>query len=493
MNDRFDWFPTLLSPELGEKARYVTALILEGSNYNSKGASEETRSLKYNQTAAKLISALYIAHCSSEAVSVPLSPRHFHKTKVGKVRLSQDYTVKVYNKLLELGWIEIIIPPKAKENVTGIQSSGELEQLFKDLGIRWMPQELLPHDELVILRDVQRDRDGVPIRSTKKRKTKRVTLITPENGLVEQWRENLQKINKVLIQHCISIDLDNQKLMLLQNQLANNSDNESFRSLQMHRVQLVRIFSRGSLEKGGRFYRGWWQSIPEIHRPHIRIDGKKVVEVDYSGMSLRICNALMGAPLPSEVDPYDIGLPDWEGSTDSRRKTLKKVINAFINDEDGVYRLPKEAEKILGLTEEDLRQQFKSHYPKLYSKLGDGIGLLSQYIDSKVAEKVMLTMIDEGSVVLPIHDSFIVTLGDQSRVCTVMREVFQEFTGAETALDVDVIKLNEHFGMEASDVEQLSQKVTAGIVSASDLLDSVKNYHNKITNKYLSYWEKSRR
>ena len=35
------------------------------------------------------------------------------------------------------------------------------------------------------------------------------------------------------------------------------------------------------MEKEGWFYRGWWQVIPERHRPHIRINRNKVTEVDF--------------------------------------------------------------------------------------------------------------------------------------------------------------------------------------------------------------------
>ena len=90
------------------------------------------------------------------------------------------------------------------------------------------------------------------------------------------------------------------------------------------------------MELGGRFYRGWWQGLPSIHRPHIRIDGKKTVEVDYSGMSLRIIYALAGQEMDPVTDPYDIGLKDWLGRGDNRRNSIKKIINALINDEDGV-------------------------------------------------------------------------------------------------------------------------------------------------------------
>jgi hypothetical protein len=93
--------------------------------------------------------------------------------------------------------------------------------------------------------------------------------------------------------------------------------------LGLSRIQLDRIFSRGSMGKGGRFYGGWWHSLPSDFRPHITIDGMKTCEVDFSSMSLRIIYAERGIQVPVGDDLYDIGLPDWQGSSDPRRKAIK--------------------------------------------------------------------------------------------------------------------------------------------------------------------------
>jgi hypothetical protein len=35
---------------------------------------------------------------------------------------------------------------------------------------------------------------------------------------------------------------------------------------------LTRMFTNGSFEEGGRFYRGWWQNVPSEYRKFITID-----------------------------------------------------------------------------------------------------------------------------------------------------------------------------------------------------------------------------
>ena len=142
--------------------------------------------------------------------------------------------------------------------------------------------------------------------------------------------------------------------MQLQKEMSQTKPNDTqgaYSSIQLQNVQLTRIFSRGSMELGGRFYRGWWQSIPSKHRPHIRIDGKKTIEVDYSGMCLRILYALAKQQMSLEEDPDEIGIEHWQVIGYKRRRNIKNIINALINDEDGVYVILKST-KLLEVTEE---------------------------------------------------------------------------------------------------------------------------------------------
>ncbi len=47
-----------------------------------------------------------------------------------------------------------------------------------------------------------------------------------------------------------------------------------------------RIFNRGSFEKGGRFFGGWWQRCPEAWREKIFMNDRPSVEIDYSGLHM---------------------------------------------------------------------------------------------------------------------------------------------------------------------------------------------------------------
>jgi hypothetical protein len=245
------------------------------------------------------------------------------------------------------------------------------------------------------------------------------------------------------------------------------------------------------MELGGRFYRGWWQGLPSIHRPHIRIDGKKTVEVDYSGMSLRIIYALAEQDMDTEADPYDIGLDNWQGPKDHRRKKIKQIVNALINDEDGVYVIPKKDLKLLKVTEDDFRLLLAQKHPLIENELSSGIGLKTQYIDSQIAEAVMLELLEQDVVVLPVHDSFIVPAGYQSALEASMKHHFNLLTGSTAIVEAEVVKTDDHYGVTAEEVLQLqaAEDESVGVVAGVETWKLVVGGHQRITTKYLTSWE----
>jgi|TARA_B110000196_G_scaffold168693_1_gene144846 hypothetical protein len=66
---------------------------------------------------------------------------------------------------------------------------------------------------------------------------------------------------------------------------------------------------------------------------------------------------------------------------------------------------------LLKLTDDEFRSLLAKKHPLIQRELSSGIGLKTQYIDSELAEAVMLDFWKEDIVVLPVHDSFIVPAG----------------------------------------------------------------------------------
>ena len=489
---RFDWLPPLSSPVMDERVQVVVESLLENYESGRGVPSREAYAAIYTAITRQILSSLYQSYNSYKSISFPLHSRHYDSKNPQNIKFSYRHTMNVYNKLLELNWIVVTAEGVENQNVTRIAATGDLEQAYKEWGLRWMLSELLPEQDCVELRDVVRNADGTPKRTGKKNKTKKIHLAVPDTEEVQQHRQRLTWINNKLRQHCISIDLSNENLLKLEQELAEGgkADEGNYRSLHLQRVLLTRIFSRGEMNLGGRFYRGWWQHLPGKHRPHIRIDGKKTIEVDYSGMALRIILALNNIPFAAEDDPYDIGLKQWTGTSDIRRKPLKRTVNALINDQDGVYRISKAEQKLFGETEDSFMDKLLTKHPVLKDRLGSSIGLETQFIDSQIAEAVMIELLKEDIVVLPIHDSFIVPAGYQQYLETAMSHFFKLRLGADIKVEAEVVKINDHLGWDNNDVIKAQEDdPTFGVVNAASVRDKVLNYHQQLTNNYLSYWE----
>ena len=196
----------------------------------------------------------------------------------------------------------------------------------------------------------------------------------------------------------------------------------------------------------------------------------------------------MWCQFTSRSRPLRYWLTNWQGSNDKRRKPLKKIINALINDEDGDYKLFG-TKGFYGVTPRELRKLFQKTHPVVYERLADGIGLESQFVDSQIAESVMLKMLKDGIVCLPIHDSFLVPSGHHQILSSVMKDTFREITGAEISVDLDIVKTDQLYGLKKDEIlEKQKSNPEVGILSGSETWDALKDEQKKLTTKFIQSW-----
>ena len=499
MGLRFDWYHKVDESFIA----VLVAELLDHIALQTAGLSQakiEQRDQDYRDLAHQMLSAFYRASVTLSheptAVAIPLTQQHYSATGESrhKVPYSYTYTIKIKDTLLGLGWIAL-----AEESQVGRSSrfaaAGGLALKFSQIGLIWMPSDLIPAEKLVVLRDYKPLASG---QTKPKKRRPKVDVPVPETDEVAGYRQNLYKYNLFVSQHCISLDVDDDNLQqllkdLFVGQVGDEDSDEDCPFIDLSRTQLTRIFSRGSMTKGGRFYRGWWQSLPSKHRPLIRIDGYKTDEVDYSAVALRIIYGKLGLDYPLAKDPYDIGLDNWQGRNDSRRKIVKKYINALINDETDRFSLGKDDLTTLGVTKKELSKLLEKEHGPILDSFSTGIGLDAQFTDSVVAEAVIMNMMKDGIVVLPIHDSFIVRAGYRQHLEQVMNAAFSDIAHASVATEATGIKTNNHFNMSMAEVDELAKTVNQ-VVSTPDLsFNSLLKNHNSVMNKYLSSWESWRR
>jgi hypothetical protein len=512
MNDqRFDWPPSLQAP-------FIEALVntMFPCADPPKSGQNVTKTHDERQTlATQVISALYQAYSSpytANTISYPKKSDRYGAGHYEKLDYSYRRAVEVFNKLQEFDWI-VVTPAVIGQKYTRIEATGYLAEVFDDVGLVWFPQRPLSRYRTVLLRDVKRYVSGKPIRTGKHKKTIKEWKSVEQTDDVLRMQNNLYEINSFLSKQCITLDLNDDQLKQVaievrkkkqdeQSDLTNDSydesdaivdymeDVEADSLVDLRRVQLVRIFARGSMDKGGRFYRGWWQGIPSMYRPHIVINGKKTVEVDFSSMHLNMLYAELSIKFPEDpnYDAYDLGLNNWNGKSDPRRKIIKVAVNALLNDEDQVYSLNKEMQDSLGLTNEEFHLALKKAHPKIYGLITSDIGLKLQKKDSDIAERVLLWFTGEGIPCLPIHDSFIVPAGYVHYLKTVSKAVYEEIIGTNINAEAEVVKDREHFGIPSQILDDIP--INEQIKNTKDIRPfDIFEDKNSIMEQYLSSYE----
>jgi hypothetical protein len=264
--------------------------------------------------------------------------------------------LRVIDALESLGWIECEKGFKSKsgENIpTRINAKGRLLQEFERTKYVW--RKMGPkHQDVIVLKDFD-----------PKTKSK-VQCQFKDNNDIRKWRKNLQEYNKFIAENAVCLAIDRHHLDEgLIARMANDKyrldwvfggNKNKPRVFNYLHFQLRRIFSRGSFQKGGRFYGGWWQFIPSNYRRYITINGLPTVEVDYSELHPRMMYQDANLPLP-DGDLYDLGLRfdgmEYDKDVEpykSKRKVIKTYINAMINDDRGNFKLNSHQIKIMQMS-----------------------------------------------------------------------------------------------------------------------------------------------
>ena len=476
-DSRYDWYAAFNNNYFLSVYEEVLKVVnnfrpsTRGLNAERKAKRDEDELSALNQIFSALYQSYFSIPVGIKTVSINLKEGDYKSSRFSYTAI--DY---VFKALKELKYIDVIAG-KQGSHVTRMKHSKRLKIYFDQFGLRWLQQQPNPKETLVVLRDSKYPNHPNP----KKRKQK-IDLPVPETDYVQQCRENLYSINSVLTKHCFYLDLNDAQLIQLSHEMAKRKkktdddeieDHESARTLDLYNVQLRRIFSRGSMNKGGRLFGGWWQQLSGKYRQHIIIDGYKTAEVDYSTVGIRILYAQQEIVVPLDHDMYDIGLGNWQGKKDPRRDAIKTYINAALNDETGNYRLNNDDQLSTGISHNELKAAVAKAHKPIESSFNSGVGMFTQFIDANIAEQVVLRMADEGHVVLPIHDSFIVRLGYEYRLREVMLEEFEKTTGTSIGVSADYPRLRKHFGLEQDEVNEEAEETESNILNTAELKDLI--------------------
>ena len=205
-------------------------------------------------------------------------------------------------------------------------------------------------------------------------------------------------------------------------------------------------------------------------------------------MSLRILYARENIQIADNRDLYDIGLRGSKSYLAESRELVKEYINAALNDFKGNYRLNNKQLTTLKLSHNQLKDRVYQFHKPISKYFSTGVGLKTMFIDSQIAMEIMLHYLEDGIVVLPVHDSFIIRCGFESDLGRTMINKFKEVVGFGTKVKAIGPLLPEHFYNPPTTTA--STDPSEGIVAGTDLWNLIIDKSSEIYNEYLRSWEK---
>lgn len=275
-----------------------------------------------------------------------------------------------------------------------------------------------------------------------KDKNKKKIYSYETTDIINSYQNNLSYINARLEEADLNLLISDNELEKVNKKISGVHDEEDDEELKeflrsplnFNRRYLKRVFNNNSFERGGRFYGGWWQGLPENTRKFITINKEPVVEVDFKTLVVAQLYAMKDLVYEGD-DAYEL-----DGVSRLYRKTIKRIFTRMINAKGtgsprkaDMYKYPLPE----GVTIKDIEMKLMEKHQPIAEYFYKQTGLQLQFQDSQVAEYVMLTMMGDGITVLPIHDSFIVEEQYEQRLIEMMRVSYKRISGFHYAPEKD--------------------------------------------------------
>lgn len=269
-----------------------------------------------------------------------------------------------------------------------------------------------------------------------------VLVAVDESVETERMRKNLNKINGVLLQNWYDLKIDDEEMMKLEARLSKQEDEQQ---IDLSRRTLYRVFNDQNLTKGGRFYGGWWQNVPKEYRDRLLINGKRMVEFDYSNQHPFLLYAQEGIELDRDCYRDVVNLKGSTLPSEKKREELRSLVkssfNAMLNSSHPLKQAPKGVSpQSFGLTWKYISDSIIQFHSPIAHHFYTGVGLRLQRVDSDIAELVLLAFTEKQIPILPLHDSFLVHQGYEDFLKETMLTAFKKVVGKNVKVDKKHLK-----------------------------------------------------
>lgn len=393
-------------------------------------------------------------------VGVPRTTNYYTKSPLGATA-----TKNVLDMLIELGYVKQVrkgvhknfgssaLGNKAVESRTGAyKSTKKLHNTFGRLNLYSLKINLNSFNSL---------RVG----------NKETGNIEPEvNDTYMEMKKSLRTINSYYDSIHIDLFVTDEELTTIRRQMSHKEVREEWleteedmilKDLNFRRKYVHRKFYDNSYQLHGRFYGGYWESIPSEWRKRITINGRPTVEMDYTNMHFAMLYHEIGEKMLQMGDLYDLspfvpnaeftyesypdGLPKvyegWKGKTEDElkvyRSQVKLIMNYMLNckdDEEVKAVIEKNRKKDFnrcptGFTWQSLIDFIKEVHKPIADKFYSNQGIRLMNLDSQIAEKVILKGIENDICILSVHDSFLCKFEHHAKVMKFMLDAYKDVIG----------------------------------------------------------------
>lgn len=188
-------------------------------------------------------------------------------------------------------------------------------------------------------------------------------------------------------------------------------------------TSLTRIFSQGSFDKGGRLYSPI-QNYKKETRKYLYFDNEPTIEIDYSSFHPHLIYHQAGLHFNGD-DPYEI-----EGFD---RDNVKTAFNIMLNrkgykgKESAAETISYEL-KVSAAEATAIEEAILSLHTPIAHRFNSGDGLVLQRLDSDIALSVVRYFIEDlKRPIIPIHDSFIVSVRDTESLILAMEGEYRGY------------------------------------------------------------------
>lgn len=364
---------------------------------------------------------LNLMHCNEikRSLAIPLG-KHFYQCQKS---VSYDRIKKVFDELVNLKYIKIKKMGSLKTGLaTTVIIGNFLKRKLEDIDPNTIKPEVNLSIDPIILRD----------------ENKKVLAYEDKPGISE-LRDRLTYINSRYNQYNISLHLSDQSFMKLRNKNSVSFFNIGIRKIFKNDQYDAESRTGRLVSENGRLYGGWWQYCPSELRSLIHIDGRPTVELDYKAYNISIAYATEGIPLegsdPYIIDGYERSLVkiavNMALNNSSRRSAMSTVISFARDNKLQLDKISDDDRPYVRLLDaiEDKHSEVKHMF---YKNLGSSL----MYLDSLICEKVLFKMmVEQGVVVLSIHDSFIIQEEYEDVLRSVMEDAFREVVGGSCGVE----------------------------------------------------------